>query len=76
MYALHGITVLYISFDVVRYWQLIRFMAIVAVFHGVIMLGIGFGEGLPRWWACFEGPCFAATGLVVLWVQCRRWQRE
>lgn len=71
MYALHGITVVYVSFDVVRYWRLIRFLAIVALFHGVIMLGIDIGEGLPFWWQCLEGPCFSATGVVVLWLQRR-----
>ena len=74
MYALHGLTVLYVSFDVVRYWDLIRFLAIIALFHGMLMLGIDIGEGLPRWWLCLEGPCFAATGAVVLWLQHRRWQ--
>jgi len=76
MYALHGLTVLYVSFDVVRYWRLIRFLAIIAVFHGVIMLGIDIGEGLPRWWQYVEGPCFAATGVVVLWLQRGRRQSE
>jgi hypothetical protein len=72
MYALHGLTVFYVSFDVVRYWRLIRFLAILAVFHGVVMLGIDVAEGMPRWWQCVEGPCFAATGAVVLWLQRRR----
>ena len=76
MYALHGLTVLYVSFDVVRYWRLIRFLAIIAVFHGVVMLGIDVGEGLPRWWQCLEGPCFSATGVVVLWLQRGRWSPD
>lgn len=70
MYALHGITVVYVSFDVFRYWRLIRFLAIVALFHGVVMLGIDIAEGMPCWWQCLEGPAFAATGAVVL--RCQR----
>jgi hypothetical protein len=76
MYALHGLTVMYVSFDVLHYFRLIRFLAVIAIFHGVIMLGIDIGEGLPRWWQCLEGPCFAATGVVVLWLQHRRWQGD
>ncbi len=76
LYALHGLTVLYVSFDVVRYGPLIRFLAILAVFHGVIVLGIDLGEGMPRWWQCVEGPCFASTGVVVLWLQRRQVARN
>lgn len=76
MYALHGITIVYVSFDVVRYRKLIRFLAIIALFHGVIMLGIDIAEGMPGWWQCLEGPCFSATGAVVLWFQRRSYRRD
>ncbi len=76
MYALHGLAVFFISFDVPRYWPLIRFLAIAAIFHGAIMLGIDLAEGLPRWWQCAEGPCFAATGVIVLWLQRGPWQED
>lgn len=66
MYALHGTTVLFVSFDVQRYWHLIRFLALVAIVHGVIILGIDIAEEMPMWWRCVEGPCFSLTGIVVL----------
>jgi hypothetical protein len=69
MYALHGITVFFISFDVVRYWQLIRLLATVAVLHGVVMFGIDSFQRLPVWWQLMEGPLFAATGVFVLCLQ-------
>jgi hypothetical protein len=68
LYALHGAMVLYLSFDVVRYWRLIRFLAVAALVHGVVMLGIDLAEGMPAWWRYAEGPCFAATGAVVLFL--------
>ena len=71
MYALHGLTVLFVSFDVLRYAQLIRFLAAVALVHGVIMFGIDLAEGMPWWWQSLEGPAIAATGLVVLALQRR-----
>jgi hypothetical protein len=69
LYALHGATVLFISFDVRRYWRLIRFLAAVAVLHGALMLGIDLAEGMPVWWTSVEGLGFAATGLAVLAAQ-------
>jgi hypothetical protein len=69
IYALHGATVLFISFDVVRYERLIRFLAIAALLHGAVIFGIDLSEPLPPLWRYGEGPAFAATGILVLWLQ-------
>jgi len=69
LYALHGLMIVYMSFDVRRYWPLIRLMARLAVAHGVVMYGIDLAVGMPAWWSAFEGPAFAATGLIVLVAQ-------
>jgi hypothetical protein len=66
LYALHGATVLFISFDVDRYRPLITFLAVIALAHGAVMLGIDLAEGMPLWWTAVEGPGFSATGGVVL----------
>jgi hypothetical protein len=71
MYALHGAAILFVSFDVPRYWELIRFLALLAVVHGALMLWIDVVEGMPAWWQVVEGPCFALTGVVVLLVMQR-----
>jgi hypothetical protein len=71
MYALHGATVLFVSFDVPRYWGLIRFLALLALLHGVLIVGIDVAEGMPRWWQAVEGLCFSLTGAVVLVLQAR-----
>jgi len=69
LYALHGAMVLLMSFDVERYAPLIRFMALAALIHGAVILGIDFFEGLPALWRYGEGPAFAAAGVAVLWLQ-------
>jgi hypothetical protein len=69
LYALHGIMVVYMSFDVRRYWPLIRFLASLALLHGLVMFGIDLAEGMPTWWLVFEGPAFAASGALVLAAQ-------
>jgi hypothetical protein len=66
LYALHGATVLFVSFDVVRYRRLITFLAAVALVHGLIFLGIDLAEGMPAWWTLLEGPAITGTGIVVL----------
>jgi hypothetical protein len=69
MYVLHGATVVFISFDVVHYRRLIRFLAFAALFHGAVMLAIDVWQNMPLYWRLAEGPLFAATGVVVLWCQ-------
>lgn len=69
LYALHGLMVVYMSFDVRRYWPLIRFLGQLSVLHGAVILGIDLTEEMPRWWIALEGPTFMATGLLVLWAQ-------
>jgi hypothetical protein len=59
----------FVAGDVKRYWPLIRFLAALAVIHGAILVGIDAAERLPGWWRWAEGPGFAATGAIVLWLQ-------
>jgi hypothetical protein len=75
LYALHGAIVVYLSFDVERYWKLIRFMALAALVHGAVIVMIDISVDLPLWWQALEGPCFAATGASVLALQ-RRAERR
>jgi hypothetical protein len=71
LYALHGAMVLFISCDVVRYRPLITFLAVAAVVHGGILLGIDLTNRMPLVWTLLEAPLFAATGVLVLWLQHR-----
>jgi hypothetical protein len=76
LYALHGAIVVFISFDVAHYERLIRFMALAALVHGAVILGIDLAEQMPPLWRYGEGPAFAATGAIVLWLQSQRGARE
>jgi hypothetical protein len=69
LYALHGATVLFVSFDVVRYRRLIAFLATIALLHGAILLGVDLAEGMPAWWTLAEGPAIMTTGAIVLILQ-------
>jgi hypothetical protein len=76
LYALHGAMIVFISFDVARYERLIRFLAVAALVHGAVILGIDVAERMPPLWRFGEGPAFAATGAIVLWLQSQRGARE
>ncbi len=72
LYALHGALILFISCDVARYRPLISFLGLIAVIHGVILLGIDLAVGMPFFWTLLEAPSFVFIGLVVLWIQGRK----
>lgn len=71
LYALHGAMILFISSDIERYRPLITFLGAAALIHGGILLAIDWSAEMPLFWTLTEGPGFAITGIVVLWLQAR-----
>lgn len=76
LYALHGAIVFFVSFDVMRYWPLIRFMAVAALVHGAVVIAFDLVVGMPLWWLALEGPGIMATGALVLLLQRQSAQRS
>jgi hypothetical protein len=72
LYALHGAMILFVSTDVRRYGPLIKFLAVAALVHGIILYLIDMSAGMPAFWIVLEGPLVAATGAIVLMVQRQR----
>lgn len=75
LYALHGAVILFVAFDVRRYWPMVRFLAMLAIAHGVLLISIDVREALPGWWQAIEGFCIAAMGFAIWWLL-RRAERE
>jgi hypothetical protein len=71
LYALHGAMILFVSTDVRRYAPLIKFLAVAALIHGVILYLIDLIAGMPPFWIALEGPIVVATGVIVLMIQRR-----
>ncbi|HTU21686.1 MAG TPA: hypothetical protein VMG10_26855 [Gemmataceae bacterium] len=69
LYAVHGAMLLFVSTDVRRYAPLIKFLAVVALIHGVGLYLIDMSAGMPGFWVAVEGPTVAAAGTVVLMLQ-------
>jgi hypothetical protein len=56
MYGIHGLLLLFVSFDVRRYLPLLRFMMAVSLFGGAALLVIDLTAGMPWFWTWSEGP--------------------
>lgn len=67
-YGFCGVLLLYVSNDVVRHRDVIRFLAICGTIAGGLILAIDVAEGLPLWWILLEGPCCGMLATQVWWL--------
>ena len=69
LYAVHGVLMLYASFDIKRYWPMIVVFGWLHVAIGLTMLGIDLSASMPLYWTAGEGiPIALAGGLIIyLW---------
>ena len=65
LYGFHGVLMLIVSGDPVRYRSIVSYIGIMNVLFGVIVLGIDLHAGLPMWWTVLEGPPVVIIGVVV-----------
>ena len=72
LYAVHGALMFFVSFNLVRYWPLVRLFGYLHIVLGLTMLGIDLSAPMPLYWIIGEGMPVAATGLLILWL----WNRS
>lgn len=65
MYAIHGLVLFFVSFNIDRYLSLIRLLAGIALIHGLLLIVIDIFTTMPWWWTCGEGPLLLAWGLLI-----------
>jgi hypothetical protein len=65
LYGFHGVLLLVVASDVVRYRDLVWFVAILNVMFGLIMVAIDLKTGMPLLWTLLEGPPIVAFGVVI-----------
>ena len=68
LYGFHGVFMLILSTDTVRFRPLVRFLGWMEILFGLAVLMIDLHAGLPWWWVALEGPPVTALGVVVLWL--------
>ena len=68
MYAIFGVLFLFISFDLPRYRELIRFLGMISVVAGAGITILDATIGLPLAWTALEGPMTIALGAIIIYL--------
>lgn len=64
LWAVHGVLVIALASDVLRYLPMIKLLGWLTIIMGVAFVGIDFYEGLPLWWSLSEGPIVLVMGTI------------
>lgn len=65
-YAIHAATLFFLSMDVARYRPVIRFLALLALMHGLFLLWSDLKSGMPYWWVAAETCGVMFEGILIL----------
>ena len=65
LYGFHGVLLLIVSTDPVKYRAIVWFIAVMNVAFGLIVMAIDVHAGMPAWWTLGEGPPIIAFGIVM-----------
>jgi hypothetical protein len=71
LYGFHGVLLLLVSTDPIRYSPIVTYISILNVTFGVMLIVIDFHAGLPIWWTLWEGPSIIVFGIAVMVVNRR-----
>lgn len=65
LYGFHGVLLLIVSGDPVRYRTIVSYVAAMNALFGLIVLAIDLHAGLPLVWTLLEGPPIIAFGIAI-----------
>lgn len=65
LYGFHGVLLLIVSTNPVKYRAIVWFIAVMNVAFGFIVMAIDVHAGMPAWWTLGEGPPIIAFGIVI-----------
>lgn len=71
LYGFVGALLIYVSYDLPRYRQLVRLIAIGTIAFGVLQLVVDLMSELPMWWTLGESLSTFAGGLLLYWLQAK-----
>lgn len=66
LYGFHGVLLFIVARDPVRFAPVVRFVGVMNIAFGLMLVGIDLHAGMPWWWTAGEGPPIVAFGVVVL----------
>ncbi len=64
-YGIHGVIVLYISFELIRYLQFLKLLCYLGFVFGIALFIIDIKAPMPASWTFGEGPLIVALNLVI-----------
>jgi hypothetical protein len=65
LYGFHGVLILLVSTDPVKYHAIVSYIAAMNILFGLIVFGIDLHAGMPSYWTFGEGPPISAFGAVI-----------
>jgi hypothetical protein len=68
LYGFHGVLLLIVSRDPVRYRPIVRYLGVMNVGLGILLIASDLHAGLPALWTVAEGPPIIAMGSAVLYL--------
>jgi hypothetical protein len=68
MYAIIGALFVFLSFDLPRYREIIRFLGTIAIIAGIGITVLDAILHLPIMWTALEGPMTIALGAIILYL--------
>lgn len=64
-YGIHGVIVIYISFNLLRYLQILKLLCYCGFLFGIALFFIDIKAPMPEGWAFTEGPLILSLNLVI-----------
>ena len=71
LYGFHGVLLLIVAGDVIRYERIVLYCGVMNIAFGLMILAIDLHVGMPIWWTVSEGPPLVGIGSVVLFLRNR-----
>jgi hypothetical protein len=72
LYGFHGVLLLLVSRDPERHRPIVRYLGVMNVVFGVLIMLIDVHAGLPTFWTLLEGPPIIGLGSAVLYLSRRQ----
>ena len=68
LYGFHGVLVLLVSRDPIRYLTIVRYLGWMYILAGVFAIVIDLYAPLPWYWTAVEGPSTLFSGVLILYL--------
>lgn len=64
-YAMHGVIIIYISFDLIKYLKFLKMLCCLGIVFGIALFIIDIQAPMPAYWIYIEGPFIIILNLLI-----------